>query len=379
MSTFNEITNVLANPAPLYDMCLNPVYQVDFSCMSAGKRISISKQRVRFRFGFSNAQAIVAGESGPNCRGEEHDVTLVWSLGTGKRLILADGEEVHYSMGSRAQSRFEKSWTMKGGHEIKLIAHAAPAIRSSSVKNGFRQYDLFLDGQSFFDMPKIFELGSSSSIESPTSMTATATTIMEKSDHFKWANTVQEHETRRKLDRSPSEMALGVEDLLDVIPCERSHSAPANLNLDSTTLLSTSSDDASSLAETVMFVQKQGNTAMKATSTPPISPNGNRHRSVRFALPPSENVKITTINSPERLSYGSLLLENQTSPVSVNAFSPAHSSQYTNSSLAPPPLFYETTTNNNKSSNMMDRAGFEFRAPQKYAVEIDNAETSMLC
>lgn len=38
----------------------------------------------------------------------------------------------------------------------KVVAHASPPITATP---GFRQYDLFIDGQSFFTMPKAYELG----------------------------------------------------------------------------------------------------------------------------------------------------------------------------------------------------------------------------
>mmetsp|Transcript_5592 Transcript_5592/g.9250 ORF Transcript_5592/g.9250 Transcript_5592/m.9250 type:complete len:484 (-) Transcript_5592:529-1980(-) len=139
-----------------YDLRVNPVYQVDFSATSKGKRLAATKRRVRFSFGFSNADAIEQGVKGIHCRGEEHEVTLAWSLTSGKRVVLADEEEVHFSQGKRTEMRFECSWTMNGNHVVKLVAHAAPAVLN---KPGFRQFELFLDGMSFFDMPKIYELG----------------------------------------------------------------------------------------------------------------------------------------------------------------------------------------------------------------------------
>jgi hypothetical protein len=106
------------------------------------------------RFGFANREALEAGQTGIACRGEEHDVTLVWSITSGKRLLLADGHEVHYSM-VRSQT-FEFSWTMKGNHVLKVVAHAAPPAQRIP---GFRQYDFFVDGKSFFTMPKVYRLG----------------------------------------------------------------------------------------------------------------------------------------------------------------------------------------------------------------------------
>lgn len=132
----------------------SPVYQIDFTAVDAGKRIATTKRRIRWRFGFTNQDALAAGETGTACRGEEHDITLIWSLTSGKRLVLADGQEVHYS-NSRSQV-FDFSWTMRGNHVLKVIAHATSPMNAHP---NFRQYDFFVDGMSFFSMPKVYRLG----------------------------------------------------------------------------------------------------------------------------------------------------------------------------------------------------------------------------
>lgn len=81
-------------------------------------------------------------------------MTFVWSITSGKCLVLQDGKEIHFST-SRA-SIFDYSWTMKGNHILKIVAHAAPPL---SQTPNFRQYDLFVNGQSFFTFPKVFRLG----------------------------------------------------------------------------------------------------------------------------------------------------------------------------------------------------------------------------
>ena len=98
--------------------------------------------------------ALSNGEVGTACRGEEHDVTFIWSVTSGKRTILFDGHEVHYSIGR--MGIFDHSWTMKNNHVLKIIAHASPPL---SPTPGFRQYDFFVDGQSFFSFPKVYRLG----------------------------------------------------------------------------------------------------------------------------------------------------------------------------------------------------------------------------
>lgn len=139
-----------------------PVYQIDFSAVACGKTVSSSKRRIRWRFGFSNQEALGLGETGTACRGEEHDVTLIWSVTSGKRLIFSDGQELHYS--TNRTGVFEYSWTMRGNHVVKVIAHAAPPM---SGNPGFRQYDLFVDGLSFFNFPKVFELGVKGTFHAP--------------------------------------------------------------------------------------------------------------------------------------------------------------------------------------------------------------------
>ena len=67
---------------------------------------------------------------------------------------MMDGREVHYT--ANRTNVLEHSWTSRGNHIVKILCHATPPM---SATPGFRQYDLFIDGQSFFTMPKMYELG----------------------------------------------------------------------------------------------------------------------------------------------------------------------------------------------------------------------------
>lgn len=131
-----------------------PVYQIDFSAVAAGKRVAATKRRIRWRFGFPNLKALEEGRTGTECRGEEHEIVIVWSVTSGKRQIIMDGREIHFS--SNRVGVIDFSWNAKGNHVFKTICHATPPL---SPQPGFRQYDLFIDGQTFFRMPKVFELG----------------------------------------------------------------------------------------------------------------------------------------------------------------------------------------------------------------------------
>jgi hypothetical protein len=106
------------------------------------------------RFGFPNRDALDGGRTGTDCRGEEHDIIIMWSVTSGKRQIMMDGKEVHYA--STRTAVMDHSWSSKGNHVMKVVCHAAAPMTANP---GFRQYDLFIDGQSFFTMPKVYELG----------------------------------------------------------------------------------------------------------------------------------------------------------------------------------------------------------------------------
>mmetsp|Transcript_48464 Transcript_48464/g.73226 ORF Transcript_48464/g.73226 Transcript_48464/m.73226 type:complete len:549 (-) Transcript_48464:346-1992(-) len=185
------------NFSPRYDSAQNPAYFIDFTASSSGKRLSGTKRQIRWRFGFSNREAIENGSTGPACRGEEHEVSLTWSLTSGKRTILFDGEQLHYSMGKISQSKFEFDWMMFGKHTMKVIAYAAPTLRATT---NFRQFDLLLDGRSVFDLPRIFELGSDRKlIMSPKS-------TYERYNHgeMERAQTMHTHGERRLIHHSGS-------------------------------------------------------------------------------------------------------------------------------------------------------------------------------
>jgi hypothetical protein len=138
-------------------------YQVDYHNQASGKRLAATKRRIVWRFGFTNAAAIAEKQTGNNCRGEEHEVSVVWSLTSGKRQVTFDGKEV--SFGKSTEAKLELSWTIKDGHHIKVIGHATPPLVRATPSN-FRQFDFILDGLSFFDMPKIYELGTQPALAS---------------------------------------------------------------------------------------------------------------------------------------------------------------------------------------------------------------------
>lgn len=141
------------------DISRSEVYQVDYTCVNAGKTVGATKRRIRWRFGFADPEAIERGLTGPECRGEEHEIIFNWSLTSGKQVVLADGNEVFVEC-RPYETQFQFSWTMRGNHQVKITGSIKPSFDSKSKsKSKQRQFNMFLDGKSFFDFSQIYELG----------------------------------------------------------------------------------------------------------------------------------------------------------------------------------------------------------------------------
>eukprot|EP00581_Thalassiosira_minuscula_P004538 CAMPEP_0183740320 /NCGR_PEP_ID=MMETSP0737-20130205/59286_1 /TAXON_ID=385413 /ORGANISM="Thalassiosira miniscula, Strain CCMP1093" /LENGTH=741 /DNA_ID=CAMNT_0025975345 /DNA_START=89 /DNA_END=2311 /DNA_ORIENTATION=- len=140
-------------------------YQVEFQVQNHGKQVSSSKRIISFRYGFANTISLSQGKTGIDCRGEEHDIIITWSITGGKRAIAMDGREIQYSAGKRANSArradiLEASWRM-GDHIYDLRCYAYKPAAGSPEKRDprWKQYTLIIDGRSFFELPQIFDLG----------------------------------------------------------------------------------------------------------------------------------------------------------------------------------------------------------------------------
>lgn len=143
-----ETSPALVQSAPV-------LYQVDCCVASSGKTVSVSKRRIRWRYGFANPQALDSGAVGVQARGSEHEITLIWSIASGKKKVLHDGKEIHYSQGRRTEGKFQYSWHANN-HVYNMIAHVAPPRGKSGA---WKQFELFIDGCSFYKLTRIFELG----------------------------------------------------------------------------------------------------------------------------------------------------------------------------------------------------------------------------
>ena len=140
-------------------------YQIEFNVTNTGKKITGTKRIIHFRFGFANSQALKEGKVGTDCRGDEHDIIIQWSITGGKRTINMDGREVQYQVGKRSSTSrradvLEASWRI-GNHTYDLKCYAyKPSNGSIEKRNPYwKQYSLLIDERSYFDLPQIFDLG----------------------------------------------------------------------------------------------------------------------------------------------------------------------------------------------------------------------------
>ncbi|KAL7531586.1 hypothetical protein ACHAXR_008696 [Thalassiosira sp. AJA248-18] len=134
-------------------------YQVDFVAINCGRIVAASKRRIRFKFGYTNTEALRNGETGQECRGSEHEVSITWSLSSGKQAIAFDQHEVFFDVGDSSQTKISHSFKDQLGHNLSVKIHAAPMSSKANPDPDWKQYDLMIDGVSFFKMPKIFQIG----------------------------------------------------------------------------------------------------------------------------------------------------------------------------------------------------------------------------
>lgn len=137
-------------------------YQIDYSIQNAAKTLGFSKKKVLFKFGFANERSVTSGLTGPACRGSEHELLFIWSLSTGKRQLLLNNKDLHYSESGQNGWTSDRTWQ----HEFTLRDSAGGTFRITFVTQPVnrdipdcRPFDLRIGGISYFRFNKIFQLG----------------------------------------------------------------------------------------------------------------------------------------------------------------------------------------------------------------------------
>lgn len=146
-------------------------YQIDYSVKNTSKTFGFSKKKIEFKFGIANPPAVANGESGANCRGSEHHVVFTWSLNSGKRQIVCDGKDVHYSEtgqnGWTADQVFQHHFQLRvAGLSGPLRVHLITQPANRDVPH-IKPFDIRVNGVSYFSMPQIFQLGTPQMVVRP--------------------------------------------------------------------------------------------------------------------------------------------------------------------------------------------------------------------
>lgn len=136
-------------------------YKIDYAVKNSAKTLGFSKKRVIFKFGLANKQALDDGLSGAHCRGSEHEVQFVWSLVSGKRQLLLDGKEVHYSESGQNGWTTDRAW-----QHIFPLKDQSGSLRIHFISQpenkeipGSKPFDLRVEGISYFAFNEIYKLG----------------------------------------------------------------------------------------------------------------------------------------------------------------------------------------------------------------------------
>jgi len=146
-------------------------YQVDYRVENKSRTIGFAKKKILFKFGIANKQALADGLTGSNCRGTEHEVVFVWSLKSGKRQIIVDNKEVHYSEsgqnGWTADRTFQTHFTVNSPGSGMVRCHLISLPPDQNAPGGNKPFDIRIGGVSYFSFCKIYQLGTSAMIVRP--------------------------------------------------------------------------------------------------------------------------------------------------------------------------------------------------------------------
>ena len=367
-----SLSTSLNNCVPRYNLGINPPYQINYRAKRAGKHITATKRRITFQFGFSSAESIAAGRTEADCRGEEHEVVLIWSHITGKRQLYMDGREFHMSKAARGNTRFEHSWSITGNHVLKIIANGTPPL-GEAARAMHRQFDLELDGMSFFSFCKIYELGTGAALDKretndlcvPRSISSTPVVALpaltysyrgaayEARDDYDY----EEEDVQQPLQRPPMPEVTVPPVVVDFFDSQPSTSFPVSSNLPLLTSSSTSSSSHDEFAPSTSVYQK----SFDSISSDILSAyNYNSGSTLNAAPQPALAIENTPITSCRALV---LLNEEAIDPVSKSFMNLVNLDDITATPQGQLLTPISSTTYQMKRASQSNKCGLIGRAP----------------
>jgi hypothetical protein len=173
-------------------------YQIDYKVQNTAKTLGFSKKKVIFKFGIANPDSIRQGLTGAHCRGSEHEVTFLWSLKTGKRQLLVDNKDVHFSESGQNGWTTDRAWqhvfhvrdvSTGGNFRCHFISQPVNKEVPGSIP-----FDLRVAGVSYMSFNQIFQLG-----------TAAMTTREQSREHHSGRDSPVSPEERRAIAAAKAE------------------------------------------------------------------------------------------------------------------------------------------------------------------------------
>ncbi|GFH50381.1 hypothetical protein CTEN210_06857 [Chaetoceros tenuissimus] len=127
------------------------IFKISSSIENRGKRIAKSKRVLNWKFAFEKPNEV----NPKSKKVEEHTISLVWSLNSGKRTIYMDGVKQDFDNGVLAVGGFHRKWQW-GDCEIELILYnsKSKAKTISAMNNKVAKCILLINGVSFHNLPE---------------------------------------------------------------------------------------------------------------------------------------------------------------------------------------------------------------------------------
>lgn len=189
--------NTMSRPSKVFPI----PYQIDFTAESKGRHLDSTKRKLTWKFGFAHPPSVfphlfdedenyigdgngtpsndsnAPHKKGAECRGREHEIILVWSILTNKAHIYVNSQEIFrldsphedYINLNPFNGSFRRGFNLpnakyNGKHRIDIRCYARTPIGAKNMivddaGGKFRQYELTIDGLSFYSMPALYELG----------------------------------------------------------------------------------------------------------------------------------------------------------------------------------------------------------------------------
>jgi hypothetical protein len=126
-----------------------------WDCGLCKQKLSFSQQPTASycrKFGFTNLISLREGQVQRDCDGEDHKIELYWSIRSGKAKVVWNGVDMSNHMIEKNHfGSVHFGWEIMSGTIFHIAAY-------DSRRHLGWQYNLFINGKSFFALPELAQL-----------------------------------------------------------------------------------------------------------------------------------------------------------------------------------------------------------------------------